>query len=888
MQQYPLVEREELEEALRLLGDGRRRGLAVVGGPGVGTSTFVQQLLDRTSTPALALRAPSTVRHVPYAALLPLLREEPDALGHPARTLAAASRLLATLGSGTPVTLVLHAAQHVDTDSALLLLALTADERCRLVLVTDGVERLPPDLRVTVQDGVLGTVRLPPFTPAQLARLVEGRWGVPLPHRSLDVLHALTLGHARSAAAVLDAGGCRDGGSGGAARHGDPVARLEPVLDALTWGAPPLAALGAAVPTAHAALSEVEVALLDALALSGGLPVRPLRRAVDQDAVDRLVAGGLARLVERQETLAVPMDAVVAAALRAQAGPTRRDRLLAACFPDGPTTTDRAGAGRWVRWAAACRVAVPAEVAADVAVAAAGREDVGGARAALASVPVAGRTAVHAVLSSVTRALAGGGPVDYLPEDGLAALDLHDDAVLEAVTWALEKGADVVPVPGRPSWSEALWTRLPHAGRDRLAVTAEGLRGCRELHDGRVLAAATILGSETSRPVPAPVPRAAGDRWRHLLLDRADVARALTAGAAAAAPSRGRTGPTAGPDQHLVELLLRFLTGEAVVAAELAGTGRDQDGAAPDLGDVRPPPAVYRLDLVRGLTLLVRGSLADARDLLRPVAAARRASEALPSRIARAALAVVVALEGDDVMVPDLSDDPVLVRAPWLVRRSCRLLELWARAAAGEESAAEGLLEEGTADLAAGRHLTATRFLLAALVVGHEAAAAPLLSAARQVRGPLAAWALGLATAVRDGDVDALVRVAVEAEDQGQHVLALGAARLARAQGRAPVDADLARQARALRSRAPRSTPAPPGASRHGRLTAREDEIARLVARGMPNAEVARLLQLSVRTVEGHVSNVFTKLAVTTRRGLAEALPSASGPSTTAPLRSIG
>ena len=54
-----------------------------------------------------------------------------------------------------------------------------------------------------------------------------------------------------------------------------------------------------------------------------------------------------------------------------------------------------------------------------------------------------------------------------------------------------------------------------------------------------------------------------------------------------------------------------------------------------------------------------------------------------------------------------------------------------------------------------------------------------------------------------------------------------------------------------------------------GGLTAREAEVLRLVAAGRSNSEIAAVLFLSEKTVARHLSNIFSKLDVSSRTAAA-------------------
>jgi DNA-binding CsgD family transcriptional regulator len=86
--------------------------------------------------------------------------------------------------------------------------------------------------------------------------------------------------------------------------------------------------------------------------------------------------------------------------------------------------------------------------------------------------------------------------------------------------------------------------------------------------------------------------------------------------------------------------------------------------------------------------------------------------------------------------------------------------------------------------------------------------------------------------------------------------------------------ATIGRLRRALRSRGVRALPRGPGRTTRenpARLTPTQMKVLALVVRGLPNTEIARMLYLSPRTVDHHVSAILAKLGVRARGEVAEA-----------------
>ena len=115
---------------------------------------------------------------------------------------------------------------------------------------------------------------------------------------------------------------------------------------------------------------------------------------------------------------------------------------------------------------------------------------------------------------------------------------------------------------------------------------------------------------------------------------------------------------------------------------------------------------------------------------------------------------------------------------------------------------------------------------------------------------------------------------ALELAESGRPEETIEAVRLLDALGAQPAATLVRRRLRELGvTRMPRRLQRRPTSNTAG-LTARQVEILRLVATGLSNAEIARRLVVSTRTVDHHVSAVFAKLGVHSRREAARLLES--------------
>jgi DNA-binding CsgD family transcriptional regulator len=333
------------------------------------------------------------------------------------------------------------------------------------------------------------------------------------------------------------------------------------------------------------------------------------------------------------------------------------------------------------------------------------------------------------------------------------------------------------------------------------------------------------------------------------------------------------------------------------------------DDALADARRLGSLPHVLGLSCYRALVHLRIGNLADAE-----ADAALETGPRLPGIHAALALAVLLETlaERSQVEAAEVADEryrlaeqfPTMLHGGWLLaaRGRLRLAGLRPTAALGDLLAAGGLfarLRSPSPTTAPWRSDAA----LAHLVLGNPAEARALaaeeVTLAQAYHGPrtlgIALRAAGLAEGGTRG---------IELLHQAVHVLDGSAARLEHARAMTDLGAALRRAGRraesreilrpaldlahrcgalALTERTRTELIAAGGRPRRlvlsglDSLTPSERRVAQLAAVGLPNRDIAQNLFITARTVEGHLTHAYQKLAITSREQLPAALAPPGG-----------
>ncbi len=886
LDRWPFVGRRlELDSALATVRDPAHSGVLVAGAPGLGKTRFAQELLAEAAAdgrPTASALASATVATVPLGALAHLLptsvvlAEGDGGSLHAVRLLALAREALADADGR----LVLHVddAHLLDAVSLTLLSQVVQDGSVSVVMTVRSGEPLPDALDALCRSDRLLRLDLAPLDPGSVDTLLHLALGAPLDGRAARAVTEVAAGNPLFLRELV-----RAGIDSGALTLVDGVWRLDGVL-------PPVRRVAELYDGRLAALDDESRRLLELLAVVGPVPLDLLAQIAPFDLLERLEAEGVIELEPTarpdEPELVRLSHPLFAESLRAGV-PSLRWRSILAQHADrvegwpGRRPDDalriaswRLDAGQPVDPAVLASAAHLARVSLDSALALRLAEAWHRSEPTMTTAALCGEALFELGRWDEAEAVMHDGT--SLPGDDPARLKLGhvrttnlllgllrpDDARESARTELEALGADWTGDPLTPA---ELRSRVAivelFAGRpdDALAVLGELPPPGPDEHDARCYVLWAIAGVQALALAGRPVAAVEVARTAMALHERIGGGIGFTYHYA-----------------HRIALLLALQ--EAGELTEAAASAHEGFAAAVQVGSSLGQ-TWYALEL--GRNALVRGTAASAQRWFREALSAS-ASPGWPGQRALA----LSGLAAGNALVGDLDGARATVER--LTALPGRFGFLEPERAVGEATllAAEGRLADARAVLLAaaaraadgGQRTVEARLCHEVARLGGERDVVERMARlARDGDSPLVEARHDHVAAAVARDADALVAAAERLEALGCLLVAgeayASAADLVRAAGDQ-------RAANGLSVRATACLDQCEGARSPVRittdavvpLTAREREIALLAASGVQSKEIAERLYLSVRTVNNHLQNVYTKLGVSSRAELAGVL----------------
>lgn len=865
--EWPLTGRsEELEFIERTLGESRRHGVLLAGAPGVGKSRLARAVADHAREKGWRtehVAATESTRDLPMAAVLHLLPEHVEMTTSRTEMLRRAAAGLAARSEQQSLIIILDDAHLLDVLSASLLHHLVTSQLCSLIATTRSGETLPEPISRLYKDGLVERLEVQQLALLEVRDLLDAVLGGQVGEDTLRRLWSVSGGNVlylhELILDALDAGSLRE--QSGIWRWSGSLGdtpRLAEVVGSRLSG-----------------LAGSELKLLELLAIGEPLPVAILERLPAGGAVANLERN---KLVEARDTaaglevrLSHPLYGEV---LRRQL-PTLEERRLSRELADAFAASGPLNQRDSLRLAVWRVKSGSQEDAAVVAAAAENANRMGDALTAerLALVALDTAWSFRAALqlgaalyeqgrfAEAAEALASLG--NRAPDDQ-ARQDLAY-CQMRVLFYGLGRLDDACA---------ALESAEASIGDERRRETVRGWRAVVLSHGGRLDQAADLAAA--LRTVGSPKARAAASATlmtARLFGGRVREALTLSEECVALA-RRGDRVPIMAASARVLALHgdCRIAEAEQLLNAAIGEEGE----AARSPGDVAVATALS------GAGALLAGQPATALRRLREAAVLLRAhDEGGFLGWSLSLQAESAALLGDAAGSTAAAEEAAshADAGMRLFEADCDRARLWARAARGDWTGAAGELSR-LADTLAGSGIwtVALRAQHDAIRLGaggrHLATLAELAS---KVDSRLGQATLHQSRALLDRDLAGLEGAALEYEAAEATLLA---AETWAQSSRLAAESGLAARAAAARRRQVElvmqcegaKTPVLITEQDAPNLTRREREVATLAATGLSNRQIAEQLVTSVRTVEGHLYQAFSKLGVTTREELPELL----------------
>ncbi|GAB1816156.1 LuxR C-terminal-related transcriptional regulator [Mycobacterium sp. MUNTM1] len=850
----------EFRRSLAALNNGDFNGVALVGDSGVGKSTLARMLAKTVESAGRTVRfalGTQTGCAVPLGAFS---RVVSLGVGHePAIMLAAAHN---TLGQDKNLVVVVDEAQLLDPLSATLINQLAASRSARLIVTIRSGDPVLDAVTALLKERLLLTVHIDPFTREQTGLLADAVLGGPVEPGLVDELYERSAGNLLLLRGFLTAG--RENGT---LVHTDRGWHLQGPLRADRE-------LNDALEFRLQSLSSEELEVVEILATAELLELEILRDICDADAMANLERRGLIQLVaDGSHTVAQLNHPMLGEAAVRHAGVVRSRQLngiLAKALRRHlravgrrSQISDPRGRIQLAQFMMRSDLEPDLDVAVKAAADALALSNVVlGEQLARFAVDRGGGLPAALVLAEAVSWQGRGDEAESILMD--ADVDDADEWLI--ARWGCMRAANLAWGCGDAETAMRVLTEV----KQRL-VTEGGL----ELINAFEVSIGFFRGDvETTIELgpglcePGVVPMATV--WAAVATCGALMAagRFSEVGRIAAAGVRATTLCRAGAQ--------RFAIGLAeVMVANAAGDYPAADRIYKRYAALATglPAAEAMVDAMLGLVQVTRGELpAACATLDRSIS---QLSQGFPSPwllVVAALLAQAAGMRGDAAAAAAALRRAEEAYGPHVgvFLPELELARAWERAAAGDTAGAQShAAQAAQVARTAGMHVAEMRARHAAIRFGDRSQAARVDELARTLNSASAQAVADHARGLAQHDGDLLDAAAHRFADLGASAFAADAAAQAAGEharrGDRRKEVESSTWAHALANQCGSRTPALEAAAHPLPFSGRERQIVNLVAAGLSNREIADRLVISVRTVEGHLYRLFTKLGINNR-----------------------